>query len=136
MKPEEYIRIAEDLKKRKIPPEIKKVVSVMLDKKAEGVTVLKLKGIAEITDFMVIGSGHSTRQNIAIADEIQRVLRKEFKLKAFSVEGEGGAEWILLDYIDFIVHIFCEEPRKRYALEKLWMDAKRYDFYVAEESQG
>lgn len=130
MKPEEFIRITDDLKKRKIPPEVKKVVSVMLDKKAERVMVLKLKGINEMTDFMIIGSGNSSRQNAAISEEIQQVLRKEFKLKAFSVEGEREAEWILLDYIDFIVHVFSEEPRKRYALEKLWMDAKRYDFYV------
>ncbi|HLP57517.1 MAG TPA: ribosome silencing factor [Candidatus Deferrimicrobium sp.] len=130
MKPEEFTRITEDLKKRKIPPEVKKVVTVMLDKKAEKVIVLKLKGINEITDFMVIGSGNSTRQNAAISDEVQRVLRKEFNLKVFSVEGEQEAEWILLDYIDFIVHIFSEEPRKKYSLEKLWMDAKRYNFYV------
>ncbi|HLP49185.1 MAG TPA: ribosome silencing factor [Candidatus Kapabacteria bacterium] len=130
MKPEEFTRITEDLKKRKIPPEVKKVVTVMLDKKAEKVLVLKLKGINEITDFMVIGSGNSTRQNAAISDEVQRVLRKEFNLKAFSVEGEQEAEWILLDYIDFIVHIFSEEPRAKYSLEKLWMDAKRYNFYV------
>lgn len=130
MKPEEFTRITEDLKKRKIPPEVKKVVTVMLDKKAEKVLVLKLKGINEITDFMVIGSGNSTRQNAAISDEVQRVLRKEFNLKVFSVEGEQEAEWILLDYIDFIVHIFSEEPREKYSLEKLWMDAKRYNFYV------
>ncbi|MCU0285981.1 MAG: ribosome silencing factor [Acidobacteria bacterium] len=130
MNPEEFTRITEDLKKRKIPPEVKKVVTVMLEKKTEKVIVLKLKGINEITDYMVIGSGNSTRQNNAIADEIQRVLRKEFKLKAFSVEGEMEAEWILLDYIDFVVHILSEEPRKKYALEKLWMDAKRYNFYI------
>lgn len=131
MKPEEFIRIMDDLKKRKIPTEVKKVVSIMLDKKAEKVMVLKLKGISEITDFMIIGTGNSSRQNTAIAEEIQRVLRKEFKLKAFSVEGEQEAEWVLLDYIDFIVHIFSDETRKKYSLEKLWMDAKRYDFYVA-----
>ena len=130
MKPEEFINITEDLKKRKIPPEVKKVVSVMLDKKAEKVMVLKLKGINEITDFMVMGSGNSSRQNAAISDEIQRVLRKDFKLKAFSVEGDQEAEWILLDYIDFIVHVFSEETRMKYSLEKLWMDAKRYNFYV------
>lgn len=130
MRPEEFIRITDDLKKRKIPTEVKRVISIMLDKKAEKVVVLKLKGISEITDFMVIGSGNSSRQNAAISEEIQRVLRKEFKLKAFSVEGVREAEWVLLDYIDFIVHIFSEETRKKYALEKLWMDAKRYDFYV------
>ncbi len=136
MKPEEFIRITDDLKKRKIPLEVKRAVAAMLDKKAERVMVLKLKGINEITDFMVIGSGNSPRQNSAISDEVQGTLRKEFKRKAFSVEGEREAEWILLDYIDFIVHVFSEESRKKYTLEKLWMDAKRYDFYVDQESQG
>jgi ribosome-associated protein len=136
MKPEEYKQITDDLKKRKIPPEVKRAVAAMLDKQAERVMVLKLKGINEITDFMVIGSGNSTRQNAAISDEVQGTLRKEYKRKAFSVEGDREAEWILLDYIDFIVHIFSEESRKKYTLEKLWMDAKRYDFYAGQESQG
>jgi ribosome-associated protein len=136
MKPEEFKRITEDLKKRKIPAEVKRAVTAMLDKKAERVVVLKLKGINEITDFMVIGSGNSPRQNAAISDEIQVTLRKEFKRKPYSVEGEREAEWVLLDYIDFIVHIFSEESRKKYTLEKLWMDAKRYDFYADQESQG
>lgn len=136
MKPEEFKQITDDLKKRKIPPEVKRAVTAMLDKKAERVIVLKLKGINEITDFMVIGSGNSPRQNAAISDEVQETLRKEYKRKPFSAEGDREAEWILLDYIDFIVHIFSEESRKKYTLEKLWMDAKRYDFYAGQEPQG
>ena len=130
MKSEEFEVITADLKKRKIPPNVKKVVSIMLDKKAEKVVVLKLKGINDITDFMVICHGNSTRQNSAISDEIQRKLKELFKMKAYGVEGEREAEWILLDYIDFVVHIFAEDIRERYAIEKLWMDAKRYDFYI------
>lgn len=136
MKVDEFKLITEDLKKRKIPTELKSSVTAMLDKKAEKVVVLKLKGVNDITDYMVICSGNSQRQNNAICDEIQRKLRKEFKLKAFSVEGESEAEWILLDYIDFIIHIFSRESREKYALEKLWMDAKRYDFYISQESEG
>ncbi len=129
MKSEEFEAITADLKKRKIPTEVKQVVSIMLDKKAEKVVVLRLKGLSEVTDFLVIGHGQSTRQNSAISDEIQKNLRKKFKLKPFGVEGEREAEWILMDYIDFVVHIFSEETRQKYSLEKLWMDAKRYDFY-------
>jgi ribosome-associated protein len=130
MKVDEFKTITEDLKRRRIPLEVKEAVTAMFDKMADKIVVLKLKGINDITDFMVICSGNSPRQNNAIADEVQRRLRKEFKLKAYSVEGEREAEWILLDYIDFIVHIFSEEYRAKYALEKLWMDAKRYDFYI------
>jgi ribosome-associated protein len=125
----EYQFVLEELKKRKIPPLIKGVVSVMLDKKAEKVVVIKLRGVSDIADFMVLCSGNSQRQNQAIADEIQRKIRKEFRTRPFSVEGKISSDWILLDYIDFVVHIFSPENRDKYALEKLWMDGKRYNFY-------
>ncbi len=129
MKIDKFEAVTRDIKTRKLPGAVKRVVLAMLDKKGEKVVVLKLKGINDITDYMVICSGNSTRQNGAISDEIRRTLTDEFRLKAFSIEGEREADWILLDYIDFIVHIFSEEARKKYALEKLWMDAKRYNFY-------
>ncbi len=132
----DFKAITEDLKRRKIPVEVKRAVTAMLDKQAEKVVVLKLKGINDITDYMVICNGNSPRQNGAISDEVQQKLKQEFKVKAFSVEGEREAEWILLDYIDFIVHIFSDEHREKYSLEKLWMDGKRYDFYIDQESQG
>jgi ribosome-associated protein len=126
---ETYQLVEEDLKRRKIPPIVKRVVSVILDKKGERTTVLKLKGVSDITDFMVICTGNSSRQNKAISDEVQRQLKKEYRLKAFSVEGENSTDWILLDYIDFVVHIFSPENREKYSLEKLWMDGKKYCFY-------
>lgn len=126
---EEYKLITEDLKKRKIPPIVKRVVSIILDKKGEKTMVLKLKEVSDITDFMVICSGNSLRQNKAISDEVQRQLKKEYSRKAFSVEGENNTDWILLDYIDFVIHIFSPENREKYSLEKLWMDGKRYRFF-------
>ncbi|MCP5051644.1 MAG: ribosome silencing factor [bacterium] len=134
MKSEDFERVTADLKRRKIPSAVKEAVSVMLDKQAENVVVLKLKGIADITDFMVICHGNSNRQNNAIADEIRKKSGKQFKMKPFGVEGEREADWILMDYIDFVVHVFAAESRKRYSIEKLWMDAKRYNFYVDQES--
>jgi ribosome-associated protein len=126
---EEYKLVTEDLKRRKIPPIVKRVVSIILDKKGEKTMVLKLKEVSDITDFMVICSGISSRQNKAISDEIQRQLRKDYHMKAFSVEGVSNTDWILLDYIDFVIHIFSPENREKYSLEKLWMDGKRYCFY-------
>jgi ribosome-associated protein len=125
-----FEKINEDLKKRKIPQAAKKVVLAMLDKKAENIVVLKLKDLSDVTDYMIICHGNSARQNQAISDEIQRRLKRELRLKTFSVEGEVRAEWILIDYIDMIVHIFLPESREKFALEKLWMDAKRYNFYA------
>jgi len=129
MKIEEFKLILDDLQKRRIPSEIKKTVQILLDKKADKITVLKLKGITEMTDFLVICSGNSTRQNNALADALQDTLKKELNLQPMGVEGKRLAEWILVDYVDFVINIFSVDWRKKYALEKLWMDAKRYDFY-------
>lgn len=129
MKIEEYKSITEKLKKQRIPKVVKQVVTLSLDKKAEKIVVIKVKGISDITDFIIICHGNSSRQNKAISDEIQEKLRKQYKLKAFGVEGIQNTDWILLDYIDFIIHIFSAENREKFSLEKLWMDGKRYNFY-------
>jgi ribosome-associated protein len=128
MKKDEYTRILDDLQRRRIPGGIKKAVETLLDKKAEKVTVLKLKGLSEMTDYLVVCSGNSCRQNQALADAVRENLKKDLRLQPLGSEGETAAEWILVDYVDFIVNIFSAEWRKKYALEKLWMDAKRYDF--------
>ena len=135
MKSEEFEAITEDLKRRRIPTEVKKAVTVLLDKKAERIVVLKLKGISDITDYMVVCHGNSTRQNSAMSDEIQKSLRKQHKMKPLGVEGQREGDWILLDYVDFVVHLFLEDTRKKFSLEKLWMDAKRYNFFP-ENSAG
>ena len=128
MKKDEFNLILDDLHKRRIPGGIKKTVQILLDKKAEKITVLKLKGLSEMTDYLVICSGNSARQNNALADAVKDNLKQELHLQPLGSEGERAAEWILVDYVDFIVNIFSAEWRKKYPLEKLWMDAKRYDF--------
>jgi ribosome-associated protein len=128
MKKDEYDRVLEDLQRRRIPDAVKGAVAALLDKKAEKIAVLKLKGLSEMTDYLVVCSGNSARQNKALADAVRDRLRKDLRLHPLGSEGETAAEWILVDYVDFIVNIFSAEWRKKYALEKLWMDAKRYDF--------
>ncbi len=120
------------LKTWRIPPIVKKAVSVISDKKGDDIVILKLKGITDLTDFMVICSGNSQKQNRAIANDLQRLLKKEFRSAPFGVEGSNFGDWVLLDYVDFVVHIFSPETRVKFSLEKLWMDAKRYDFIFAE----
>ncbi len=121
-----------ELKKWKIPTVIKKAVSIISEKKGENIIILKLKGKTDMTDFMVICNGNSQKQNKAIADDVQRILKKEHKSRPFGVEGTLYGDWILLDYVDFIIHIFSPDIREKFSLEKLWMDAKRYDFNFTE----
>ena len=93
-----------------------------LDIKARNVVVLDLRGLSSVTDFFVICSGNSDTHVEGIADNIARKLA-ECEVKLWHREGERKTSWILLDYIDVIVHIFREEARSFYDLERLWGDA-------------
>jgi ribosome-associated protein len=94
------------------------------EKKALGVVVLKLSAITEFTDYFVICAGNSTRQTQAIADAVIEEL-KLIKARPLHTEGYNNAEWILIDYGAFVVHIFTEESRSFYDLERLWRDAEK-----------
>lgn len=94
------------------------------DKKALDLVVLDLRAIASFTDYFVITSGTNTRQVQAIADEIVERLKKQ-GTRALRVEGYRSAEWVLVDYGDFIVHVFDNKARQFYDLERLWRDAVR-----------
>jgi ribosome-associated protein len=95
-----------------------------VDKKARDVLVLDLQGLTTITDYFVICSGESTTQIKAIAEEIEGRFRAE-GVKPLGIEGLSHSHWVLMDYSDVIIHIFEEETRKFYELEKLWIDAER-----------
>lgn len=97
-------------------------VSAALDRKAQDLRVLHLGRVTDFTDYFLICSGTSDRQVQAIADAIQERLRAE-KVRPLHVEGYSRAQWVLLDYGDLVVHVFQEEPRRFYALERLWGDA-------------
>lgn len=94
------------------------------DKKAVDMVVLDLRNIASFTDYFLITAGTNTRQVQAIADEIVERLKKQ-GTKAQRVEGYKTAEWVLVDYGDFIVHVFDGKARQFYDLERLWRDAAR-----------
>lgn len=94
------------------------------DKKALDLVVLDLREIATFTDYFVIASGNNERQVQAISDEVFEKLKKSGTAAA-RVEGYKTAEWILLDYGDFIVHVFLDKARRFYDLERLWRESKR-----------
>lgn len=95
------------------------------DKKAHDLVVLDLREVASFTDYFVIASGTNVRQVQAVADEVQEQLRRRLGVKPARVEGYNTAEWVLLDYGDFILHVFEEKSRRFYDLERLWRDAAR-----------
>ena len=101
-------------------------LSAAAEKKAIDLVVLDLREIASFTDHFVITSGNNERQVQAIADEVVETLKKAGS-PVIRVEGYKTAEWILLDYGDFVVHIFDEKARKFYDLERLWREARRVE---------
>ena len=110
-------------------------VNAASEKKALNVVVLDLREIASFTDYFVITSGTNERQVQAISDEVYETLKKA-GCPAARVEGYKTAEWILLDYGDFIVHVFEEKSRKFYDLERLWRESKRVDLPPDVRSEG
>lgn len=113
--------------KKSLPSEVKTSIKASLEKKGEKLVVLDLRGIASFTDFFIIMHGNSSRQNKAIYENIEMELKKE-NIKPLSVEGKERADWILMDFGGFIVHVFSREAREYYSLEKLWGDAPKHSF--------
>jgi len=101
---------------------VREAVAAAEDRKAVDLKVLHLQRVSDFTDYFVICSGTSERQVQAIADAVEAKLR-EAKVRPLHVEGYNRAQWVLIDYGDLVVHVFQEEPRRYYALERLWGDA-------------
>ncbi len=113
-------------KAARLPAQIDRAIAAAEDKKALDLVVLDLRKAAGFTDFFLICSGGNTRQIRAIADGIIEALAAG-GVKPAHVEGYDRSEWILLDYFDFIVHIFATERRLFYGLERLWGNADRIE---------
>jgi ribosome-associated protein len=101
-------------------------IAAALEKKAHDMTVLDLRKASAFTDFFVICTGSNIRQVQAIADAVQQSLGR-LGTKPALVEGYERAEWVLIDYFDFIFHVFTPATREFYALERLWGDAERIE---------
>jgi ribosome-associated protein len=112
--------------KKRLTGDIAKAVRAALDKKAIDVVVLDLRHTPAFTDFFLLCSGQNTRQVQAIADAIEEALGTA-KVRPSHVEGYDRAEWILMDFFTFIVHVFSPHTREFYSLERLWGDAERIE---------
>ena len=116
--------------KTRLPKSIELAVRAAEDKKAEDITVLDLRNAHGFTDYFVICSGTNSRQIRAIADAVVDALGADGQ-KAAHVEGYDRSEWVLVDYFDFIVHVFSPDTRAFYDLERLWGTAERVDIPAA-----
>jgi ribosome-associated protein len=114
-------------KVNRLPAQIDRAVHAAEDKKANDLVVLDLRKAAGFTDYFLICSGTNSRQIRAIADGVMEALAADGVKPAY-VEGYDRSDWILLDYFDFIVHIFATETRVFYGLERLWGSAERIEF--------
>src|SRR5437588_3673161 len=112
------------MKKSDLKRQVAAAIQACLDKKAEELSILEMeKGAGAFTDYFVLCSGTNPRQIQAIADEVELRL-KAAGMRPTHVEGYKQAEWVLIDYVDFVVHVFSEKARKFYDLERLWKSAK------------
>jgi ribosome-associated protein len=111
-----------------LPADVAAAVTAAAGKKAEHMVVLDLRKAAGFTDYFVICTGHNARQIRAIADAVEETLGR-MRVKPAHIEGYERADWILLDYFDFVVHVFSAETRTFYALERLWGSATTVDLH-------
>ncbi len=115
------------MKKTEIKKQVAAAIQACLEKKAEELSILEMeKGSGAFTDYFVLCSGTNPRQVQAIADEVELRL-KNAGMRPTHVEGYKQAEWVLVDYVDFVVHVFSEKARKFYDLERLWKSATRLE---------
>ena len=120
----ERMQDGKKMTKRSLPKEVKVLVRAGKEKKGERIVVIRLKEISSFTDYFIIMNGNSTRQNTAIYENVEKELKKE-NILPLHIEGKENAEWILMDYGSFILHIFSKEAREYYSLEKLWGDGPK-----------
>jgi len=109
---------------RSMGRELRTAIAASKERKAGDLVVLDLRGLANFTDFFLLATGSSSRQLRAIADAIEEQLARN-SVKPDHVEGYTHGDWILMDYVDFIVHVFTPRSRAYYNLERLWGDAAR-----------
>jgi ribosome-associated protein len=110
----------------RLPAQLKVAVETARNKKATAMTLLDLRKTGAFTDFFLMCTGGNPRQVQAIADAVEQALKSQ-KVRPTHVEGYGRAEWVLLDYFDFIVHVFSPQARQFYGLERLWGNAVRHE---------
>lgn len=101
-------------------------------KAASEIVVLDMRKLVSYTDFLVICTARNERQARAIVDEVKLKVKQDQQLLPGGMDGEGAAGWIVLDYLDCVLHVFTEEARRRYQLEDLWREAPRVELQLSQ----
>ena len=101
-------------------------------KKAEDIVALDMRSVVGYTDFLVVCTARNERQAKAIHDDVYLRLKREHGLLPANVEGEADRQWVLMDYLDCVLHVFVPELRERYRLDVLWAEAPRLELELAE----
>lgn len=102
--------------------------AIAYEKKAEDIVLLDMRGLVDYTDFLVICTGRTPRQTKAISEEIRHRLKNDLGVTPRRVEGEKEGDWILIDALDIVVHVFTPEARDFYRLDRLWREAPLEQF--------
>jgi ribosome-associated protein len=100
-------------------------------KNARDIVILDMRDLVAYTDHMVVCTGQTPRQTKAISDEVRRLMKSDLGMIPRKVEGDREAEWILLDFIDVVVHVFTPQARDFYRLDRLWNEAPREEYVAA-----
>jgi ribosome-associated protein len=126
-------RLKTTLGPRKLKQLIMEAGELCLEKKALDVVLLDLRKISQMTDYFLICTGYTDIHVRSVYEHIEEQLRERHDIKPWHVEGIENGRWVLMDYVDFVVHVFQPEARKFYQLEKLWIDAGRTELGSGEE---
>ena len=102
---------------------VERILHYIIEKKGEDIVVIDLRGISSVSDFFIITTGTSNTHLKAIADEVHEKLKQKYGMKPWHIEGYKAGKWVLLDYVDIVVHIFDADTRSYFSLENLWKDA-------------
>ena len=111
----------------------RQLAAIADSKKAEDLIVLDMRELVAYTDFLVICTARSERQARAIVDEVRLKLKNEDGLLPGGTDGDGAAGWIVLDFLDAVLHVFTDEARQRYQLEDLWREAPKLDLPFSQD---
>jgi ribosome-associated protein len=111
----------------RLPKALKVAVAAAQDRQAQDLVVLDLRKVGGFTDYFLICTGQNSKQIEAIADAIEAAVKEKAGDRPALVEGRGRAEWVLLDYFTFVVHVFGRDARAFYDLERLWGNARRHE---------
>ena len=115
-------------KKQQVKELVNEIYNVIDEKKGNNIVIIKFTpDVTTLCDYFIIADADSDRQLKAISDGIQRQIKTKFHTRPLHVEGEQNAQWIVLDYLDVIVHLFTPEMREFYGLEQLWADAEQFN---------